>query len=43
MVVDMRSRTKLFVVGLSHLLSKESTIVMLTDDMGIERLMIHVQ
>lgn len=43
MVVDMSSRMSLFVVGLSHMLSKESMILMPLGDMDISRLMIYVQ
>ncbi|WMV24323.1 hypothetical protein MTR67_017708 [Solanum verrucosum] len=43
MVADMRSRMSLFVVGLTRLSCKESKAVMLLADMGIARLMIHVQ
>uniref|UniRef100_M1BIF0 Gag-pol polyprotein n=1 Tax=Solanum tuberosum TaxID=4113 RepID=M1BIF0_SOLTU len=43
MVADMRSRMSLFLVGLPHLLDKESKAAMLINDMGIARLMIHVQ
>ncbi|KAK4718262.1 hypothetical protein R3W88_016600 [Solanum pinnatisectum] len=43
MVTDMRSRMSLFVVGLSHLSSKEGKTAMLIGDMDIARLMIHVQ
>ena len=43
MVVDMRSRTSLFVAGLTHLSSKESKATMLIGDNDTTRLMIHVQ
>ncbi|WMV19404.1 hypothetical protein MTR67_012789 [Solanum verrucosum] len=43
MITDMRSRMSLFVVGLTHLSSKESKATMLVGYMGIARLMIHVQ
>ncbi|KAG5590778.1 hypothetical protein H5410_041292 [Solanum commersonii] len=43
MVVDMRSKMSLFVVGLSRLSSKEGKATMLIGDMGIARLMIHMQ
>uniref|UniRef100_M1DLC9 Gag-pol protein n=1 Tax=Solanum tuberosum TaxID=4113 RepID=M1DLC9_SOLTU len=43
MVADIRSRRSLFVVGLTRRSSKESKAVILIDDMGIERLMNHVQ
>ncbi|WMV37147.1 hypothetical protein MTR67_030532 [Solanum verrucosum] len=43
MVADMRSRRSLFVVGLTRLSSKESKAAILIGDMGIARLMIHVQ
>uniref|UniRef100_M1DKA8 Gag-pol protein n=1 Tax=Solanum tuberosum TaxID=4113 RepID=M1DKA8_SOLTU len=43
MVADMRNRMSLFVVGLPRLSNKDSKAAMLIDDMGIARLMIHVQ
>uniref|UniRef100_M1D7Z8 Gag-pol polyprotein n=1 Tax=Solanum tuberosum TaxID=4113 RepID=M1D7Z8_SOLTU len=43
MVADMSSRMSLFVVRLIRLSSKESKATMLINDMGIARLMIHVQ
>ncbi|WMV14650.1 hypothetical protein MTR67_008035 [Solanum verrucosum] len=43
MVADMRSMRSLFIVELTRLSSKESKAVMLIGDMGITRLMIHVQ
>ncbi|WMV07607.1 hypothetical protein MTR67_000992 [Solanum verrucosum] len=43
MVVDMRSKMSLFVVGLTRLSSKESKAVMLIGYMGIARLIIHVK
>ncbi|KAH0662286.1 hypothetical protein KY284_027217 [Solanum tuberosum] len=43
MVANMRSRVSLFVVGLTHLSSKESKATMLIGYMSIARLMIHVQ
>ncbi|WMV13397.1 hypothetical protein MTR67_006782 [Solanum verrucosum] len=43
MVVDMRRRMSLFVVGLTRLSSKEGKAVMLIGYMGITRLMIHMQ
>ncbi|WMV42511.1 hypothetical protein MTR67_035896 [Solanum verrucosum] len=43
MVDDMKSMMILFIVGLTHLSSKESKAAMLIGYMGIARLMIHVQ
>ncbi|KAG5615053.1 hypothetical protein H5410_014877 [Solanum commersonii] len=43
MVHHMRSRMILFVVGLSHLSSKEGRAMMLIGDMVISRLMVYVQ
>ncbi|WMV09497.1 hypothetical protein MTR67_002882 [Solanum verrucosum] len=43
MVVHMRSRIRLFVVGLPHLSSKEGKTTMPIGDMDITRLMIYVQ
>uniref|UniRef100_M1DHU4 Gag-pol polyprotein n=1 Tax=Solanum tuberosum TaxID=4113 RepID=M1DHU4_SOLTU len=43
MVADMRSWMSLFLVGLTRLSSNESKAAMLIGDMGIARLMIHVQ
>ena len=43
MVVNMRSRTSLFVAGLSRLSSREGSAAMLIGDIDIARLMIHVQ
>ncbi|XP_049410640.1 uncharacterized protein LOC125873834 [Solanum stenotomum] len=43
MVVDMRSRMSLFVIGLSRLSSREGRAAMLIGDMDIARMMIHVQ
>uniref|UniRef100_M1DYX2 Gag-pol protein n=1 Tax=Solanum tuberosum TaxID=4113 RepID=M1DYX2_SOLTU len=43
MVANMRSRMSLFIVGLSHLSSKERKAAMLIGDMDIARLMIYVQ
>ncbi|WMV07470.1 hypothetical protein MTR67_000855 [Solanum verrucosum] len=39
----MRNRMSLFIIGFSRLSSKESKVAMLIGDMGIVRLMIHVQ
>jgi len=43
MVANMRSRISLFVVGFSHMSSKEAKAAMLIGDMDIARIMIHVQ
>uniref|UniRef100_M1DCJ1 Retrotransposon gag protein n=1 Tax=Solanum tuberosum TaxID=4113 RepID=M1DCJ1_SOLTU len=43
MVADLRSMMSLFVIGLTHLSSKESKAAMLLGYMGIASLMIHVQ
>ncbi|WMV45009.1 hypothetical protein MTR67_038394 [Solanum verrucosum] len=43
MVADMRSKMSLFVIGLPRLSDKESKAAMLIGNMGIARLMIHVQ
>uniref|UniRef100_M1ABZ1 Gag-pol protein n=1 Tax=Solanum tuberosum TaxID=4113 RepID=M1ABZ1_SOLTU len=43
MVADMRNRMSLFAVGLPRLSDKESKASMLIGDMGIARMMIHVQ
>ncbi|WMV15310.1 hypothetical protein MTR67_008695 [Solanum verrucosum] len=43
MVADIRSMMSLFVVGLPRLSNKKSKATMLIGDMGIARLMIHVQ
>ncbi|KAH0730162.1 hypothetical protein KY289_001350 [Solanum tuberosum] len=43
MVADMRSRTSLFVAGLSRLSSKKGKATMLIGDMDIARLMVYVQ
>ena len=43
MVVNMRSRTSLFVAGLPRWLSKKSKVAMLINDTDIKMVMIHEQ
>lgn len=43
MVVDIKSKMSLSVLGLDHLSSKEGKTSILIEDIGIKMLMIHVQ